>query len=152
LGSGTFKIRLQALAASVTAYGRKQILFAKAAIEQFYGPGAKDPRCAARCMAKVVYGDSVTGDTPIQIRYKGVEQRITIDQLWTLEPGKEWITERDKDFYELEHCESWTETGWTRIHRIIKHDLPVGKKIIRVFVRDGHINVTEDHSLLLHSG
>jgi DNA polymerase elongation subunit (family B) len=152
LGSGTFKIRLQALAASVTAYGRKQILFAKAAIEQFYGPGAKDPRCAARCMAKVVYGDSVTGDTPIKIRYKGVEQRITIDQLWTLEPGKEWITERDKDFYELEHCESWTETGWTRIHRIIKHDLPVGKKIIRVFVRDGHINVTEDHSLLLHSG
>jgi DNA polymerase elongation subunit (family B) len=152
LGSSTFKIRLQALAASVTAYGRKQILFAKAAIEQFYGPGAKDPRCAARCMAKVVYGDSVTGDTPIQIRYKGVEQRITIDQLWTLEPGKEWITERDKDFYELEHCESWTETGWTRIHRIIKHDLPVGKKIIRVFVRDGHINVTEDHSLLLHSG
>ena len=152
LGSGTFKIRLQALAASVTAYGRKQILFAKAAIEQFYGPGAKDPRCTARCMAKVVYGDSVTGDTPIKIRYKGVEQRITIDQLWTLEPGKEWITERDKDFYELEHCESWTETGWTRIHRIIKHDLPVGKKIIRVFVRDGHINVTEDHSLLLHSG
>jgi len=152
LGSGTFKIRLQALAASVTAYGRKQILFAKAAIEQFYGPGAKDPRCTARCMAKVVYGDSVTGDTPIQIRYKGVEQRIKIDQLWTLEPGKEWITERDKDFYELEHCESWTETGWTRIHRIIKHDLPVGKKIIRVFVRDGHINVTEDHSLLLHSG
>lgn len=152
LGSSTFKIRLQALAASVTAYGRKQILFAKEAIERFYGPGAKDPRCAARCMAKVVYGDSVTGDTPIQIRYKGVEQQIQIDQLWTLEPGKEWITERDKDFYELDHCESWTETGWTRIHRIIKHDLPVGKKIIRVFVRDGYINVTEDHSLLLHSG
>ena len=54
LGSGTFKIRLQALAASVTAYGRKQILFAKAAIEKFYGPGAnrKD------CVAKVMYGDT----------------------------------------------------------------------------------------------
>jgi DNA polymerase elongation subunit (family B) len=37
LGSGTFKIRLQHLAASVTAYGRKQIMFAKAAIEKFYG-------------------------------------------------------------------------------------------------------------------
>jgi DNA polymerase elongation subunit (family B) len=56
LGSGTFKIRLQALAASVTAYGRKQILFAKEAIEVFYGPG--NPRCTARCMAKVVYGDT----------------------------------------------------------------------------------------------
>jgi DNA polymerase elongation subunit (family B) len=54
LGSGTFKVRLQSLAASVTAYGRKQILFAKAAIEQFYGPDAADPRCSA----ETVYGDT----------------------------------------------------------------------------------------------
>jgi DNA polymerase elongation subunit (family B) len=54
LGSGTFKIRLQHLAASTTAYGRKQILFAKAAIEKFYGPDAKDPRCSAT----IVYGDT----------------------------------------------------------------------------------------------
>jgi DNA polymerase elongation subunit (family B) len=54
LGSGTFKIRLQALAASVTAYGRKQILFAKAAIERFYGPDANHPQCSA----KVMYGDT----------------------------------------------------------------------------------------------
>jgi hypothetical protein len=53
LGSGTFKIRLQALAASTTAYGRKQILFAKAVIERFYG-NEKD----ARCNAKVMYGDT----------------------------------------------------------------------------------------------
>jgi DNA polymerase elongation subunit (family B) len=54
LGSSTFKIRLQALAASVTAYGRKQILFAKAAIEKFYGPGAN----LKNCSAKVMYGDT----------------------------------------------------------------------------------------------
>jgi len=54
LGSGTFKIRLQALAASVTAYGRKQILFAKVAIEKFYG--AESGR--ADTLAKVVYGDT----------------------------------------------------------------------------------------------
>jgi len=53
LGSGTFKIRLQALAASVTAYGRKQILFAKDAIDTFYGPGIH-----SHCSAKVVYGDT----------------------------------------------------------------------------------------------
>jgi DNA polymerase elongation subunit (family B) len=54
LGSATFKIRLQHLAASVTAYGRKQILFAKAAIEKFYGEGSgrKD------CSAMTVYGDT----------------------------------------------------------------------------------------------
>jgi DNA polymerase elongation subunit (family B) len=54
LGSGTFKIRLQALAASVTAYGRKQILFAKEAIEKFYGPTSDHKDCCA----KVVYGDT----------------------------------------------------------------------------------------------
>ena len=54
LGSGTFKIRLQHLAASVTAYGRKQIMFAKEAIETFYGPAAGRPDCAAH----TVYGDT----------------------------------------------------------------------------------------------
>ena len=54
LGSPTFKIRLQHLAASVTAYGRKQIWFAKAAIEQFYGPAANRPDCSA----ETVYGDT----------------------------------------------------------------------------------------------
>ena len=54
LGSSTFKVRLQQLAASTTAYGRKQIMFAKDAIEEFYGPAAKDPRCSA----EIVYGDT----------------------------------------------------------------------------------------------
>ena len=54
LGSSTFKIRLQHLAASVTAYGRKQILFAKEAIETFYGPAAN----RADCAAEIVYGDT----------------------------------------------------------------------------------------------
>jgi len=54
LGSGTFKIRLQHLAASVTAYGRKQIMFAKAVIERFYGPEAG----RADCSAETVYGDT----------------------------------------------------------------------------------------------
>ena len=53
LGSGTFKIRRQVLAASTTAYGRKQLMFAKAVIEETYG-GGKDPRCDVEC----VYGDT----------------------------------------------------------------------------------------------
>jgi DNA polymerase elongation subunit (family B) len=83
LGSGTFKIRLQALAASVTAYGRKQILFAKDAIEKFYGPesGRKD------CCAKVMYGDTDSLFVEFNVRnpetgerYEGREARqATID-------------------------------------------------------------------------
>jgi DNA polymerase elongation subunit (family B) len=54
LGSGTFKVRLKALAASVTAYGRKQIMFSKQAIETFYGPNSGNPKSAA----EIVYGDT----------------------------------------------------------------------------------------------
>jgi len=53
LGSGTFKIRRQVLAASTTAYGRKQLMYAKAVIEEVYG-GGRDPRCDVEC----VYGDT----------------------------------------------------------------------------------------------
>lgn len=150
LGSGTFKIRLQALAASVTAYGRKQILFAKEAIEKFYGADAKDPRCAARCMAKVVYGDSVTGDTPVRVRYDGIEYTIPIQELELLNIGGHWANRDndDKESYELHNVESWTDAGWTRVYRIIRHLLSPNKKLFRVFVNDGWIDVTSDHSLL----
>jgi DNA polymerase elongation subunit (family B) len=53
LGSGTSKIRRIVLAASTTAYGRKQLIFAKECIESIYG-GGKDPRCDAMA----VYGDT----------------------------------------------------------------------------------------------
>jgi DNA polymerase elongation subunit (family B) len=53
LGSGTFKVRRQVLAASTTAYGRKQLMYAKAVIEEVYG-GGRDPRCDVEC----VYGDT----------------------------------------------------------------------------------------------
>ena len=53
LGSGTFKIRRQVLAASTTAYGRKQLMYAKAVIERVYGGGV-DPRCDVEC----IYGDT----------------------------------------------------------------------------------------------
>ncbi len=53
LGSGTFKVRRQVLAASTTGYGRKQLMYAKAVIEAVYG-GGRDPRCDVEC----VYGDT----------------------------------------------------------------------------------------------
>ena len=157
LGSGTFKIRLQALAASVTSYGRKQILFAKAAIEHFYGPGAKDARCAAKCMAKVVYGDSISGDTSVLVRSLGQEVRIRVEELHTLEAGVWRRVEGgygpyEKESYELRGCESWTETGWTPIHRIIRHAIPAEKRMYRIWFCDGSIDVTGDHSLLLADG
>jgi DNA polymerase elongation subunit (family B) len=88
LGSGTFKIRLQHLAASVTAYGRKQIMFAKDVIEHFYGPAAKRDDCAAR----IVYGDtdSLFVDFRVQRGGKLLEGREAIveTQRLTTEAGQ----------------------------------------------------------------
>jgi DNA polymerase elongation subunit (family B) len=151
LGSGTFKIRLQALAASVTSYGRKQILFAKAAIEQFYGPGAQDPRCTARAMAKVVYGDSVTGDTPLVLRNEvtGALFMKRMDELCS----DEWRTYHDtKDAISLQGISVWTERGFTPVHKIIRHRLHQDKKLFRINTHTGIVDVTEDHSLVLQDG
>lgn len=72
LGSSTFKIRLQALAASVTAYGRKQILFAKAAIEKFYGPAAN----LKNCSANVMYGDTDSLFVEFNVKNPETGQRL----------------------------------------------------------------------------
>lgn len=72
LGSGTFKIRLQALAASVTAYGRKQILFAKEAIEKFYGPSAARKDCSAN----VMYGDTDSLFVEFNVRNPETGERL----------------------------------------------------------------------------
>ena len=152
LGSGTFKIRLQALAASVTAYGRKQILFAKDAIEKFYGPDAKDPRCAARCMAKVVYGDSVTGDTPITLRDE-ITGNIYIKRIDELYSEEIWNTYHStKESILLKNTSVWTERGFTNINRLIRHKLHPEKNIFRIHTHIGVVDVTEDHSLVLKDG
>jgi DNA polymerase elongation subunit (family B) len=148
LGSSTFKIRLQALAASVTAYGRKQILFAKAAIEKFYGPEANDPRVSVRCMAKVVYGDSVTGDTPILIRIDG--SKITYYPIQDLvDWSRAGVWHDDKEMVVPKFIETWTERGWTPIKKVIRHKLHPEKKLYRITTQSGYVDVTEDHSLVL---
>jgi DNA polymerase elongation subunit (family B) len=152
LGSGTFKIRLQALAASVTSYGRKQILFAKDAIELFYGPAAKDPRCSARCMAKVVYGDSVTGDTPLVLK-DDITGNIFIKRIDEIYSEDTWnIYHTTKESIYLTNISVWTEQGFTKIHRLIRHKLDPEKKIFRIHTHIGVVDVTEDHSLVLKDG
>lgn len=155
LGSGTFKIRLQHLAASTTAYGRKQIMAAKAIIESFYGPEAQDPRCRASCEAKIMYGDSVTGDTPLFLRVPFFKDPIiaTMVELEKMILGgwkpwhdtKEVITIRN-------NIDVWTEAGWTRLERLIRHRLAPTKKMYRIITRSGIVECTEDHSLVAADG
>lgn len=102
---------------------------------------------------QVVYGDSVTGYTPVFIKNGDSTEIHTIESLaekfgnnnWNhfVEDGKE-----EKEFCELEGIETWTENGWTRLFRVIRHKLASHKKIIRVITQSGVIDVTNDHSLL----
>jgi len=92
--------------------------------------------------AKVRYGDSVTGDTPLLIRRGGVISTSRIDSLvgmYNLRPdGKETS---------LIDAEVWTENGFTPIKQIVRHK--TSKNIHRVLTHTGIVDVTEDHSLLL---
>ena len=150
LGSRTFKIRLQDLAASTTAYGRKQIMFAKDAIEMFYGPGANDPRCCADG-AKIVYGDSVASYTPVIIRRNGSNTEIDIVSIESLANDYSWTID-GKEYATVNNVESWTEQGWTPITTIMRHKLAPNKKMIRVFTENSMVDVTDDHSLITSNG
>jgi DNA polymerase elongation subunit (family B) len=155
LGSGTFKIRLQHLAASTTAYGRKQIMAAKAIIESFYGPEAQDPRCRASCEAKIMYGDSVTGDTPLFLRVPFFKDPVVMKMVelekMVLGSWKPWH-ETKEEITVRNNIEVWTEAGWTRLERVIRHRLAPTKKMYRIITRSGMVECTEDHSLVAADG
>jgi DNA polymerase elongation subunit (family B) len=103
--------------------------------------------------AKLVYGDSVTGQTPLLLRLSGALIDImTIEDLFNTcgkfhadDSGKEYKTLSDKSLVEV-----WTETGWTKIENIMRHK--TNKKIYGVMTKTGYVEVTEDHSLLNHLG
>jgi len=91
---------------------------------------------------KVVYGDSVTGDTPILIREGETVRWIQIQELGQRGEGKVRCP--------VEGIEVWSELGWTKIRQVISHRTQ--KRIFRILSHSGCVDVTEDHSLLLSSG
>jgi len=110
---------------------------------------------------EIVYGDSVTGDTPILIKSDGIMKTITIEDLFNKYPKKEYPQFKsdeedlsDKEQVEIDwsynesynNLQSWTSSGWKPIKRIIRHHC--SKKIYRVVTPTGIVDVTEDHSLL----
>jgi DNA polymerase elongation subunit (family B) len=155
LGSKTFKLRLQHLAASVTGYGRKQIMFAKAVIERFYGPKSGNERTNANCMAKTVYGDSVVGNTGLFMRQgESAPYTARMDELFAADDAR-WTVHHDtKEAIDLEGAglQVWTERGFTAVRRLIRHRLAPGKKLYRILTHTGVVDATEDHSLVRSDG
>lgn len=91
---------------------------------------------------EVQYGDSVTGDTPVLCRFpSGHIGYRTISSL-----AQKWDPYGDKEAATLTGVETWTERGWTKLNRVIRHY--TNKRIFRVLTHTGCVDVTEDHSLL----
>ena len=90
----------------------------------------------------MVYNDSVVGETPILIKYRGIVRWIKIEDLCQVGEFEAKIFSPIETF----GIEIWSDFGWTCINKIIRHKTT--KKIYRVLTDTGMVDVTEDHSLL----
>jgi DNA polymerase elongation subunit (family B) len=148
-GANLGRLPEKRIAAATTAEGRRMIQACKEYVESNYD-------------CKVVYGDSVTGYTPIYVydkinkTTKIIKIEDLINYIDTNENENKWryCENSDKEYIELTKFKiyTWTEVGWTQLHRIIKHKLQQSKKIIRIVTQCGIVDVTDDHSLLLENG
>jgi len=93
---------------------------------------------------RVIYGDSVTGDTPILVSINGEEKFIYIEELM-----KEEVKNKS---YKIpkEEIKVWSDIGFTKIKHVMKHK--TNKRIFCIVTTSGIIKVTEDHSLLNPQG
>jgi DNA polymerase elongation subunit (family B) len=109
---------------------------------------------------RIIYGDSVVGDTPILFRNKNTKEVIikTIDTLATswksyneFKIDQVNLTDKEQNkSTEIDNLEVWTDFGWSNINRIIRHK--TDKKIFRIITKDSAVDVTEDHSLISKNG
>jgi DNA polymerase elongation subunit (family B) len=93
----------------------------------------------------VRYGDSVIGSTPLLLKelYSNKIIITTINKL-----GLIFNEMGNKESSELGNCETWTEHGWTRVQRVIRHKIDNTKKLYSVSTGSGFVVVTDEHSLL----
>ncbi len=148
------------VAACTTATGRMMITYARRIIEEVYGNRQYNTENNGIVLTKAeyVYGDSVAEYTPVYIKYQNKVHIFTIDSLaehfglggwfYCEEPGKQ-----SKEYCEMvPDVETWTDKGWTRLHRVIRHALAPHKKMLRIATRTGCVDVTDDHSLVRADG
>jgi DNA polymerase elongation subunit (family B) len=146
------------VAASCTATGRKLLTYAKRVIEETYGDVIVETKFGkVHSNAEYVYGDSVAKYTPVYIKVDGQLQIVEMEKLAEKYGGNNWTRcveegKQEKEFCELYGVETWTDKGWTKLHRIIRHQLASHKKMIRILTHTGMVDVTDDHSLILEDG
>ena len=144
IGSRTSQVYWKDIAACTTATGRERIMMGKKFVEDEYG-------------AEVIYGDSVASYTPVYVRANGKLDICTVEEVAVRYGGSRWIAcveegRQTKEACELDGVDTWTEQGWTKLHRVIRHELADHKQMMRVLTHTGLVDVTDDHSLLGRDG
>jgi DNA polymerase elongation subunit (family B) len=158
LGAKTSTFYEPDIAASTTATGRLLLTFAKKVVEECYADTNVDTKYGfVNTKAEYVYGDSVANYTPVYVKINGKIDILTIEQLSEKYGNNNWIKcieegKQEKEFCELINVETWTEKGWTKLFRVIRHELANHKKMMRVLTHTGCVDVTDDHSLVNSDG
>ena len=150
------------IAACTTATGRMLLIYARRIIEETYGNKICYTKEHGPVLSKAeyIYGDSVANYTPVYVKIDGKLDIQTIEALGEKYGNNEWtICEEEgkqtKEYCELSHLdiETWSDKGWTKLHRIIRHHLASHKKMVRVTTEGkSYVDVTDDHSLILKNG
>ena len=128
------RLPLPEAASVITAKGRELITYCKDHLVNTHG-------------SRIIYGDSVTGDTPLLIREAETIRWTTIAEL-----SQRFIPNDDpnKVRADVANLEIWSDQGWTKICQVIRHKTT--KRLYRVLTHTGVVDVTEDHSLLKPNG
>lgn len=119
-----FRLQNPAMGETITAMGRKVLKWTREVIkEEGYN---------------VVYGDSVSGNTPIPIRRANRIDILPIEDLYL--DNKDGRCEVDNTYV-------MSDNGWTKIKYVYRHK--TDKNIYSVNAYGGRVDCTEDHSLVV---
>jgi DNA polymerase elongation subunit (family B) len=158
LGAKTSTFYEPDIAASTTATGRLLLTYAKRVVEECYADADIETKYGfVNTKAEYIYGDSVANYTPVYIKVNDNVHILTIEQLAEQYGNNNWIKcsepgKQEKEYCELYGVETWTENGWTKLFRVIRHELASHKKMIRILTHTGCVDVTDDHSLVRADG
>lgn len=132
-------LQCREVAEATTATGRDIIGFTKETIENNFEVKG----------CKVIYGDSVSADTPLVLRQHGRTRLCCIAEAENKE--SRWQTRRSGKFETFpEDLQVYSDTGFTNVKRIIKH--AYRQPLVQVTTALGSVDCTHDHSLLLLDG
>ncbi len=141
-GARTSPICCFPVAASITAKGRHELLFARDYTLEHYEDGCD-----------CVYGDSVADDSMVYVIYRqSMPMWVRVSDVAADEPWHRCACMKGctKEYYDLDGVMVRSINGFTKAYRIIRHR--AHKPMYRVQTRQAHVDVTSDHSMVLEDG